>query len=418
MKKSIRKIASVVLASALCLSMGIASFAADPVTGTEENPAKAYLTKEFQMPEGTTTPTTTFTFNVNPVSVDGKAYDSTTGNMPANQDVTISYTSATTGAATEDGIKTYVNSTELFKDVTWPHAGVYVYNITEADGGLTQDTDESTTETLANSDAAYTATVYVKNGENGTYVSAISVVKTKDDKGTEVEPTQGTTDNKVDPSEPDPENPTDPSKGGALRFVNTYTKKINVTPVDPENPDPDKPGDTDTNDKALSVKKIVTGDLGDKTLGFTFNVKVTAPSIVSATEAYTAKVVNPGSAEAVATYTFTSGTDQTVTLKHGQELVFTDLYVGSAFEVQETDLDSNYTAKTYAVKNSGTPDEQTGAQKVTGKVSEGNDLVSVVNNRTDSTPAGILVNNLPFILMIAVAAAGFVAYIAVRRRRA
>lgn len=417
MKKSIRKIASVVLASALCLSMGMAAFADEPTTPAAETDATAYITKEFQMPEGTTTPSATFTFNITKVSVDGETTDAAKATMPDGS-ASIAFSSTDAGTVAEGSdVKKIVKSTQIFENAQWPHAGVYVYTITEAQSGVT--ITDADAETANYSDAQYTATVLVANKADGSglYVKSFVVTKDKDDAGQTVTPETGDT-KKVDPSEPDPTDPTDPSKGGALRFVNTYTKKINVTPVDPENPDPDKPGDTDTNDKALSVKKIVTGDLGDKTLGFTFDVKVTAPSIVSASETYTAKVVDPGSADAVATYTFTSGTVQTVTLKHGQELVFTDLYVGTDFEVQETQLDANYTAKTYAVKNSGTPDEQTGAQKVTGKVSEGNDLVSVVNNRTDSTPAGILVNNLPFILMIAVAAAGFVAYIAVRRRRA
>lgn len=375
------------------------------------------------MPEGTTTPTAKFTFNITPVSVDGKDYDATAQNMPTDT-IEMSYSSSSTEATTAEGVKTYVNSAELFEDQTWPHAGVYKYTITEADGGLTEDTDDSTVESLTNSDAEYTMTVYVKNGENGTYVSAISVVQTKDDKNNEVgEEGTGT---KVDPTQPDPKDPTDPSKGGALRFTNTYTKKINVTPVDPQNPDPSNPGDTDANDKGLSVKKIVTGDLGDTTKGFNFDVTVTSNKLAPEGTTYTAKVVNPGSADAVATYEFESGKKQTIALKHGQELVFTDLYVGTDFVIQETDSDvstsktdvNKYVATTYSKLNNNELATASGAASITGKVSEGNDLVSVVNDRNAETPTGILVNNLPFIMMIAVAAFGFAAYITIRRRRA
>lgn len=420
MKRCIRKIVSVVLAATLCLAMGSVAFAASPVTGTEEKPAKAYLTKEFQMPEGTTTPTAKFTFNITPVSVDGKDYDATAHNMPTDT-IEMNYTSSSTGATTAEGVKTYVNSAELFEDQTWPHAGVYKYTITEADGGLTEDTDDSTKETLTNSDAEYTMTVYVKNGANGTYVSAISVVQTKDDNGDEVgEEGAGT---KVDPSQPGTDQEGKPT-GGELRFTNTYTKKINVTPVDPENPDPDNPGDTDANDKGLSVKKIVTGDLGDTTKDFKFTVKVTKPSLASET-VYTAKIMTPGSSTGEEV-SFTSGEEKEITLKHGQELVFTDLYVGTDFVIQETDSDvstsnedvNKYVATTYSKLNNGELVTASGAASITGKVSEGNDLVSVVNDRNAETPTGILVNNLPFIMMIAVAACGFAAYITIRRRRA
>lgn len=419
MKKRIRKVVSVALASVMCMAMGSAAFAAEPVTGTEESPAKAYVTKEFQMPEGTTTPTATFTFHVEKVSVDGKSDAISLAAMPTDT-ITMSYTSATEGAETLNGVKTYVNSEELFDNATWPHAGVYVYTITEADGGLTEDSDANTTETLTNSDAEYTATVYVKNGTNGTYVYGYSVVQNKTDDGQDTGKTG--TDAKVDPSQPGTDDQGNPT-GGGLRFVNTYTKKINVTPVDPENPDPSNPGSTDSNDKGLSVKKIVTGDLGDQTKEFSFSVKVTKPSLASETT-YTAKIMTPGSDEGTEVI-FTSGEAKTITLKHGQELVFTDLYVGTDFEIQETDTDvstdaaeaGKYVATTYSVKN-GESATATGAAQISGKVSEGNDLVSVVNNRNAETPAGILVNNLPFVIMIAVAAMGFVAYIAIRRRRA
>lgn len=374
------------------------------------------------MPEGTTTPKAEFTFNITPVSVDGKAYDATLQNMPTDT-IKMNYGSYSEGATTAEGVKTYVNSAELFEGQTWPHAGVYKYTITEADGGLTEDADESTVETLTNSDAEYTMTVYVKNGRNGTYVSAISVVQTKDDKGGEVgEKGAGT---KVDPSQPGTDQEGKPT-GGKLRFTNTYTKKINVTPVDPKNPDPNNPGDTDANDKGLSVKKIVTGDLGDTTKGFDFGVTVTSNKLAPADTTYTAKVVNPGSKDAVATYTFKSGEKKTIALKHGQELVFTDLYVGTDFVIQETDSDvsasnidvNKYVATTYSKLNDGELATASGAVSITGKVSEGNDLVSVVNDRNAETPTGILVNNLPFIMMIAVATFGFAAYITIRRRRA
>lgn len=406
MRKHMKRLATFALAAVLAVGMGTTVLAEEPVQEEKKN-AEAYITKEFQMPEGTTTPTSTFTFNVTPVSVDGANYDKK--NMPSSQDVTISYTAADTATAGNDGTVKIVKSEQVFKGTVWPHAGVYVYTITEADSGVTTDA-EKYDETVKYSKASYTATVLVKNKDDGTlYVDNILVKKDKDDAGQE---TGGSDkDKKVDPSKPDEK---DPTKDGGLRFVNTYTKKIKVTPVKPD-PDPDNPGKTDDNDKQLGVKKIVTGDLGDKTKGFEFTVKVTAPALAD-TDTYKAKIVGPDSADD-SIVSFSSGTDYTIKLKHGQELVFTDLHVGASYEVQETDNDTNYTAKTYNVENSGTPQEQEGKKQITGKVSEGSDLVSVVNNRTDTTPTGIVINNLPFILMIAAVLGGFAAYIAARRRR-
>lgn len=416
MKKSIRKIASVVLASALCLSMGMAAFAEDAPSATTEENATAYITKEFQMPEGTTTPSATFTFDITKVSVDGLTTDAAKATMP-NGSASITFSSADTGTVAEGSdVKKIVKSTQIFENAQWPHAGVYVYTITEAQSGVTITDDAA--ETANYSDAQYTATVLVANKADGSglYVKSFVVTKDKDDAGKEVTPAEGDKE-KVDPKPVDPTDPTDPSKGGALRFVNTYTKKINVTPVNPD-PDPDNPN---ANDKGLSVSKTVTGDLGDKTKDFDFSVKIVAPSL--ATDAsYEAKVINAdGTVDE--TLAFASNETKTVKLHDGQELVFTGLYVGTSYEVAEINLDSKYTTTTKSVVNSGTvttvtADATTKIATVSNKVTEGNDIVAVNNDYSASTPAGILVNNLPFILMIAVAAAGFVAYIAVRRRRA
>lgn len=416
MKKSIRKIASVVLASALCLSMGMAAFADDAPSATTEVNATAYITKEFQMPEGTTTPSATFTFNITKVSVDGETTDAAKATMPdGSASIAFSSTDAGTVAVDSD-VKKIVKSTQIFENAQWPHAGVYVYTITEAQSGVT--ITDAAAETANYSDAQYTATVLVANKADGSglYVKSFVVTKDKDDAGQTVTPETGDT-KKVDPSEPDPTDPTDPSKGGALRFVNTYTKKINVTPVNPD-PDPDKPN---ANDKGLSVSKTVTGELGDKTKDFDFSVKIVAPSLATDTS-YEAKVINAdGTVDE--TLAFVSNEAKTVKLHDGQELVFTGLYVGTSYEVAEINLDSKYTTTTKSVVNSGkvtnvAADAATKIATVSNKVTEGNDIVAVNNDYSASTPAGILVNNLPFILMIAVAAAGFVAYIAVRRRRA
>lgn len=424
MRKHMKRLATFALAAVLAVGMGttvLAEYAVPKTTGTEEAPATAFITKELQLPSGTDVPNESFAFTVTPKTVDGVDYkeaaDGAAANMPSVTPTNISFTSTDTKTETEDentATKTshYVKSTEIFKNITWPHAGVYVYEIKE--------TADNTTG-MTYSGASYTATVYVKNGTNGTYASDITVVKTKDDAGEDTSAEEQA--KKVDPSKPDE---TDPSKGGGLKFVNKYVKSIPVTPV---NPDPDNPTKDDDNDNGLGVKKIVTGELGDKTKGFDFKVKVTAPTLSSKTS-YTAKIVEKDSEsetpKEVKIVSFTSGTEQTIQLAHGQELVFTDLDVGAAFEVQETDSDvaasdtekNKYIAKTEKVLNGGTATQEgTGAAKVSGRVSEKSDLVAVTNTRNSETPTGIVINNLPFILMIAAVLGGFAAYIAARRRR-
>jgi len=50
-------------------------------------------------------------------------------------------------------------------------------------------------------------------------------------------------------------------------------------------------------------------------------------------------------------------------------------------------------------------------------VSEKKASATVTNTLESTSPTGVIINNLPFIMMIVVAAAGFVAYIAAKRRR-
>lgn len=213
MRKHMKRLATFALAAVLAVGMGTTVLADDTVpktTGTETTPATAFITKELQLPLGTDVPSENFAFAVTPKTVDGVAYkeaaDGAAANMPSVTADKISFTSTDTKTETADentATKTahYVKSIEIFKNITWPHAGVYVYEIKETAGSTTG---------MTYSAATYTATVYVKNGTNGTYASDITVVKTKDDAGTETTGAENT--KKVDPSKPDEKEPT---KGGS-----------------------------------------------------------------------------------------------------------------------------------------------------------------------------------------------------------
>lgn len=256
-------------------------------------------------------------------------------------------------------------------------------------------------------------TVYVKTGANGNYIGTIKVSKEKDDQGTTI---TAENEKKVDPSQPDDNIP----GSGGLRFVNTYTEKFNkLDNPGGGSPDPNDPTKPDNRDKVLSVGKIVSGDLGDKNKPFTFTVKVTQPSLVtSKDETYHAQVFTKDGDPDGSEFTFHSGDVITKNLSHGEKLVFKDLYVGTAFEAQETDGDPTYTSSTYARLNGGDPTEKAKERaKVTGNVSENTDTVVVVNTRNTTSPTGIIVNNLPYILLVLGVVAGFVGYIASKRRR-
>ncbi|MDD6349798.1 DUF7601 domain-containing protein [Intestinibaculum porci] len=418
-------------------------------TDTNTNPAdaKAYITKQFDMPVGTTLPSNAaFTFNEGPISKDDKPSTVTLDNKEVNNlgDKVINCSNSTkktievNGAGNEHKIYRYLASTPLLTDadktaLKTAGPGVYTFTIKEKipTGGNMKDNVEAKSNTddtthiqkdtaLTYSKAEYKATVYVKTGANGAYIGTIKVSKEKDDQGHAI-----TTENekKVDPSQPDDNIP----GSGGLRFVNTYTEKIkNTKPGDPgtviPNPDPSDPTKPDNRDKILSVGKIVSGDLGNKDTKFTFTVKVTQPSLVTSTDTdtYKAQVFKPDGTPVGKELAFTSGVATPVSLSHGEKLVFEDLYVGTAFEAQETDPDTekSYTSSTYARLNGGNPTEKVKERAlVKGNVSENTDTVVVVNTRNSTSPTGIVVNNLPYILLVLGVVAGFAGYIASKRRR-
>ena len=416
---------------AFCVS-GMMALAMTAPVFADQTDAEAYITKEFDMPVETKIPDTTFTFDMSAVTKDGVNYAKTISQKSITfKDSDTKRIIDVNGAGNDHKIYRYLKSTPLLNDdevnnLKTDGPGIYEFTIKETQGVEKPTTSEDTTKklltttTMTYSDAEYKADVYVKKGNTGNYISSIKVSKEKDDQGKAV-----TDENakKVNPSQPDDNIP----GSGGLRFVNTYLKEIQDTST--ENPDPvtpkaDNPTDlNEARDKIFSVGKIITGDLADQNQKFAFTVKVTAPALANATaKQYSAKIVKATGEQDGETLTFTDGVAQTVSLNHGEKLVFTDLYVGTAFEAQETDPDTFYTSTTYARLNGGVPAQGVPAQKskerelVTGNVSEGTDTVVVVNTRNSNSPTGIFVNNLPYILIVLGVLAGFVGYIAAKRK--
>ena len=416
---------------AFCVS-GMMALAMTAPVFADQTDAEAYITKEFDMPVETKIPDTTFTFDMSAVTKDGVNYAKTISQKSITfKDSDTKRIIDVNGAGNDHKIYRYLKSTPLLNDdevnnLKTDGPGIYEFTIKETQGVEKPTTSEDTTKklltttTMTYSDAEYKADVYVKKGNTGNYISSIKVSKEKDDQGKAV-----TDENakKVNPSQPDDNIP----GSGGLRFVNTYLKEIQDTST--ENPDPvtpkaDNPTDpNEARDKIFSVGKIITGDLADQNQKFAFTVKVTAPALANvSSKQYSAKIVTADGTQDGETLTFTDGVAQTVSLNHGEKLVFTDLYVGTAFEAQETDPDTFYTSTTYARLNGGVPAQGVPAQKskerelVTGNVSEGTDTVVVVNTRNSNSPTGIFVNNLPYILIVLGVLAGFVGYIAAKRK--
>lgn len=374
------------------------------VEGTEDSPAKAYLTKEIQTTKGTTVPEETYTFTFEESSEDLV--------KQAISNLTISF-SSTDETVQKDSTDIYsvTKSEELFSNVSWPAAGEYVYIVTETPNTTdntyvkTETTNGVTTSTTY-SKAQYKVTAYVANSsDGGTYMKYVTATKIKDDVGGSINET------KVNPSQYS----SSESGSGGLCFVNTYLKSITTTPIDPT--DIDTPTIPSENSKTLAIVKQVTGDLGDKTSSFPFFVQITKPSLIGNTvfNNVTAEIREKGKTDAVETINFNFKNNiatKTIYLKHGQELVFTNMYVGTKVDVQETDSLNHIQSVT--ANGFTTKAEEDGTITTSGYVTEGEDVILYKNERISSTPTGIFVDNIPYFVVLGISAIGILCYLLIR----
>lgn len=395
MKHRFAKVLSAVLALVMCMAMGTTAFAANS-TGTEQTPATATIVKELQIPGGTTTPEATFKFT----ATSETAHAAT---VPEKQ---VSYTAADT--ATNGKI---FKTVDLFGDAVFDRAGEYVYTVTETANTYTAGDKE----VMTYSKAEYKLTVVVKNGANGPYVAEIAAQQMKDDGGDDI-----VAQPKVNPN-PTPDADGKPVSGG-VRFVNTFVKGGSIVKPDPENPD--GPGKIDPADALMTIAKTVTGDIGDKVTPFKFTVSASQPDLAP-DQTVTARIYTY---DDNGNYTYgddiTIGTNTEVSLAHNQKLVFLNLYAGATVSFKETDAIAidKYTVSA-KVKNGDAAEQSYNKDATTSTgisvtpVSENKASATVTNHLESTSPTGVIINNLPFIMMIVVAAAGFVAYIAAKRRR-
>ena len=421
--KNTWKIVSLALAMIMCLSMALPTFAAPPVnsSGDEDNPADAAVTKIFQMPEGTDTPDVEFIFELEPIMVDDEDYDEDEENMPLVKDVKIELDEDK--VSTIDEVKKYViESDKIFKDIDWPHAGVYTYEITEKN---TYTIDDPKVEKFIFSQAKYELNVYVYNGKNGLYVAYVTAKIIIEDESVE-----GDENGKVDPT-PE-ENRTD---GGLseMVFTNTYAKtngKPDITdPEDPDDPDPEKPDpEVVWGNKVMTISKTVEGELGNRNLDFIFNVTVDIPKVgidADEQEYYAAYILEDdnGTKKTISgrlDFPVNPSEDREILLKHNQLLVFTDMHVGASFVVTE-DGTQNYTPSYILTLNGEQGTKVTGPKNgelstLRKLIGEKLNLAAYTNTYDMVTPTGISVDNLPYIAILIAAAFALAGYITVKFR--
>ena len=162
---------------------------------------------------------------------------------------------------------------------------------------------------------------------------------------------------------------------------------------------------------SLAVKKLVTGNLGDRDKEFNVTVTFTAPaneevnSVISYTDG-TAKTIETSK------WTEKNGSKQaevTITLKHDETVTFTNIPYGVTYIVTEED----YASEGYEEEVIVYSDE---ANKKIDAATP-NDTVTVTNTKNSAVDTGIVLDSLPYVLLIAVAVVGVVVFTARKRSR-
>lgn len=380
MKKLSKKMLAVVAAGAMTMGLAMPAFAED-AGGETTKVTKAYISKTYNTEVGKAME---FKFTA--------TQDTTgTGLVSSAVDCTIPSISFTEN---ETGTTKKVSSEITFDSFT--EAGKYEYTVKEtASDPVITDSEH---EKLLMSKAEYKMTVYVVEDPVGTFkVDNIVVNKTKNDEGNEET-------GKVDISGDKDKN--------KFNFVNTYVQEAG-TGTDPTNPDP-----TYDDNGALKVSKTIVANGGtlDTEKAFDFTATFTFPK---GTDASTL-----GGVKGNGTAITLTGDTHTFTLKHNESLKFTGLPVGTKITVTETGA-ANYKASAKVLLNGVEKTPAPAASKYNEllkavdqeKLGQKTNTVEVTNTYNYVPTTGIIMNTLPYVLMIALCGAALFGFVAFKRRR-
>ena len=382
MKKLSKKMLAVVAAGAMTMGLAMPAFAAGAGEETTKV-TKAYISKTYNTEVGKAMK---FNFTATQNKTGADVVKSTVAcTIPS-----ISFTDSETGTTKK------VSSEITFAPFT--EAGKYEYTVKETESNPV--ITDSAYEKLIMSKAEYKMTVYVVEDSTGACkVDQIVVNKTKDDKG-------NTAEGKVDIG--------DKADSNTFNFVNTYVQEAGTGP-NPSTPDP-----TYNNNGALKVSKTIAAPEGSIDSSATFNFTATF-AFPEGTDANTLGGVKGNEADV----SLTDGTC-TFSLKHGQNMKFTGLPVGTKIAVTEAGV-ANYKGSASVVLNGGTAttvaagkyhEDLTAVDGDKGdKLGQNKNTVDVTNTYNHVPTTGIIMNTLPYVLMIALCGAALFGFVAFKRRR-
>lgn len=405
MKKTFLKklvTASIAAVTALSVFRGVPTFADDndvaTAKATGETSAKVSINKVLNIAEGITTPEATFTFTFTPktgTSSNGAPYETIDSSNGQITDKNVSYSGTDVLATGQTNIKKETG--DIFREVNYTHAGEYVYTVAEKQnvGWNVIQKNGSPIDFMTYDNRNYEMHVIVKNKTTGgTYISSVYFKQVSPSVNGKVKPSESGTTYKYD------------------LFTNIYRKNAGKI-TDPNEPNPNKPNvsKVDPNAKSLVIKKVVSGATADKSKDFTFKLTFTKAS-TETSQSITGKIGETSK-------TFVYGQETTITLRHDQSLVFDTIPAGTRYKLVETGS-QGYTASA-AYKENGASKNQAGT--VSTNFTQDSILIgekpndnTITNSLPDVTPTGLLIDNLPFFLMICLGLAGFVVLSKKRRQ--
>ncbi|MDO5123132.1 MAG: FctA domain-containing protein [Eubacteriales bacterium] len=371
-----KKLMSLLLVLVLALSMGTVAFAAGPIQ--QNTPPKFdviyklddSIQSDENYPVGIVAPDQTFTYNFTAEKVE-ESTTVTTGQMPAIAPVTVEF-KGTGNVPTTATPMVKKQGTVSFEGVVWPGVGVYYYTVTQ--------TVNNKALGVTYSNASHTLKVTVAKDPDASYEQYyVAFVTLTANLGTA---TDGVT--------------TDKSNG----FNNTYTANN------------------------LAVTKEVTGNMGDRNKEFEVDVTFRVPTEIDAAQmlstiTYGTESISTTEADWEAddgSNPATKSVTKTIKLKHDGTVTFQNLPADVTYVVKEKDYTNEAGGKYDAAKYSINAAEATVMQDgATSTMDADGESVKIVNNKGINVDTGVLLDSLPYILLLAFVVVGLAVFFVKRR---
>lgn len=410
-KKSLQKMsrlfASAVLVGTMCLGNVANVNAADVPAewGPTETPSAA-ITVEYKMGNGVVTPANDVSFTFTKTAAPSGM---STNDMPAISVPNVKFNAGedlikdTTAKDIKVLRKQSDNFLASFKTAmdksTKMTTGEYVYKVTSTSTVTKAKTDD----VFTGSDAEYKLNIFVAQHTDGKlYIKGLSIINTKNDAGTD------TGNNTKVNGKPGSMEDGIASNFSGLKFVNEYVAKAGS--VDPTVPNPN-----DSKSYAFKVTNN-TESKGTQTGSFNYTMTVTKPSgITTADNTY---VYYVDGTQKTGTY----GAAVTFTLPDTKSMMIKSCYAGSKVTVEQDGV-ANWTATAETTFNGVKDSQKLSAAvgknlKVADKtLGQKENKVDYNNIYKDIAVTGIIVNNFPFIIMIAIAVVAFAGIVAMNSKK-